>query len=42
MLSPTVPIIDIIGYSDSDHASDEDDRKSYTGYAFIINGGAVS
>jgi len=40
--STTVPIIDVIGYSDSDHASDEDDRKSYTGYVFIINGGAVS
>jgi len=37
-----VPIIDIIGYSDSDFASDEDDRKSYTGYIFIICGGAIS
>jgi hypothetical protein len=37
-----VPIIDVIGYSDSDFANDEDDRKSYTGYVFIINGGAVS
>jgi Reverse transcriptase (RNA-dependent DNA polymerase) len=40
--SPTVPITDIIGYSDADFASDEDDRKSYTGYVFIINGGAVT
>src|SRR5438045_5819713 len=37
-----VPILDIIGYSDSDFASDEDDRKSYTGYIFLINGGAIS
>src|SRR5277367_6574768 len=40
--SPTVPITDIIGYSDANFASDEDDRKSYTGYVFIINGGPVS
>jgi hypothetical protein len=40
--STTIPIIDILGYTDSDHASDEDDRKSYTGYVFIICGGAVS
>ena len=39
--STTVPIIDILGYSDSDWASDEDHRKSYTGYVFIICGGAV-
>ena len=40
--SSTVPITDIIGYSDADFGSDEDDRKSYTGYVFIINGGAVT
>ena len=40
--STTVPIIDILGFSDSDFASDEDDRKSYTGYIFLICGGAVS
>jgi len=40
--SMTVPIIDILGFSDSDFASDEDDRKSYTGYVFLICGGAVS
>src|SRR5436305_13769595 len=39
--STTFPI-DIIGYSDSDFASDEDDRKSYTGYIFMICNGAVS
>ena len=39
--SSTVPITDIIGYSDADFASDEDDRKSYTGYVFIVNGGAI-
>ena len=40
--STTVPITDIIGYSDADFASDEDDRKSYTGYVFIVNGGAIT
>jgi hypothetical protein len=40
--SPTVPITDIIGYSDADFASDEDDRKSYTGYVFLVNGGAIT
>ena len=29
-------------HPDSDFASDEDDRKSYTGYVFLICGGAVS
>ena len=41
-ISIAVPIIDILGFSDSDFASDEDDRKSYTGYVFLICGGAVS
>ena len=40
--SMTVLITDIIGYSDADFASDEDDRKSYTGYIFLINGGAIT
>ena len=40
--STRIPIIDILGYSDSDHASDLDDRKSYTSYVFVICGGAVS
>ena len=40
--SPTVPITDIIGYSDADFASDKDDRKSYTGYVFIVNSGAIT
>jgi hypothetical protein len=40
--SSSVPIIDILGYSDADWASDEDDRKSYTGYVFLIYGSAVS
>ncbi len=30
------------GYSDADFASDPRDRKSFTGYAFIVNGAAVS
>ena len=37
-----VPITDIIGYSDADFASDEDDRKSYTGYIFLVNGGTIT
>jgi hypothetical protein len=40
--SANVPIIDVVGYSGSDFASDEDDRKPYTGDLFIINGSAVS
>ena len=31
-----------IGVSDADWAQDRDDRKSYTGYAFIVNGAPVS
>lgn len=33
---------EIIGFSDSDYASDPDTRRSRTGYVFILNGGAVS
>ena len=40
--SLTVLITDIIGYSDADFTSDEDDRKSYTGYIFLVNGGAIT
>ena len=40
--STNIPILDIIGYPDADFASDEDDTKSYTGYVFLINGGAVT
>jgi hypothetical protein len=32
----------LIAYSDSDFAGDIDDRKSTTGYVFIISSGAVS
>jgi hypothetical protein len=32
----------LIGYSDADWASDKDERKSTSGYAFILGGGAVS
>lgn len=33
---------EICGYSDSDWASDVDDRKSTTGYIFKLSGGAIS
>ncbi|KAL8160151.1 hypothetical protein V2J09_001688, partial [Rumex salicifolius] len=32
----------LIGYTDSDHAGDKDDRKSTSGYVFFLAGGAVS
>lgn len=32
----------LIGYCDADFASDIDDRKSTTGYVFVLNGGAIS
>jgi len=34
--------IEIVGYSDADYASCVDDRKSTSGYVFIMSGGAVS
>ena len=30
------------GYCDADWGNDPDDRRSFTGYSFLINGGAVS
>ena len=33
---------DIVGYIDADHANDLDDRRSYTGFVFVLAGGAVS
>lgn len=33
---------EIVGYTDADWASDSDDRKSFTGYVFTLNGGAIS
>ena len=33
---------ELIGYTDSDYAGDQDDRKSTSGYVFIINSGAIS
>lgn len=32
----------LVGFVDSDYAGDEDDRKSTSGYTFMIGGGAVS
>jgi len=40
--SKTILIIDILSYSDFDHASDFDDQKSYTGYILVICSSAVS
>lgn len=31
-----------IGYTDSDHAGDEDDSRSTSGYVFMYNSGVVS
>ncbi|XP_065075013.1 uncharacterized protein LOC135698808 [Ochlerotatus camptorhynchus] len=33
---------DIVGYSDADWGGDADDRKSTTGYVFMMQGGAIS
>ena len=33
---------ELIAYSDSDWASDPDDRRSMTGYTFILSGGAIA
>ena len=32
----------MVGYSDTDGSADRDERKSVTGYAFILGGGAIS
>ena len=39
--SRDIPIIDVLSCSDSNFAGDEDDRKSSTGYVFLICSGAV-
>lgn len=31
-----------MGYTDSDHAGDEDDSRSTSGYVFMLGSGAVS
>ena len=36
------PIIDLIGYCDSDWAGDLDSRRSTTGYVFLLSNGAIS
>lgn len=33
---------ELIGYMDSDYAGDQDDRKSTSGYVFLMNSGAIS
>lgn len=33
---------EMLGYADSDYAGDLDDRKSTSGYVFVMSGGAVS
>ena len=33
---------ELIGYSDSDWAGDRNDRRSTTGYTFILSGGAIA
>jgi hypothetical protein len=33
---------ELIGYSDSDYAGDQDDKKSTSGYVFMLSAGAVS
>jgi hypothetical protein len=32
----------LVGYCDADHGMDQDDRKSMTGYVFLLDGGAIS
>jgi transposase InsO family protein len=34
--------ISTLGFADADHGTDKDDRKSQTGYVFMINNGPVS
>lgn len=34
--------VDIIGYTDADWASNPNDRKSISGYVFLLGGGAIS
>ena len=33
---------DLIGYTDSDYVGDQDDRKSTSGYVFLMSSGAIS
>ncbi len=33
---------ELTGYSDADFANDERDRKSYSGYVFVLSGGPIS
>ena len=33
---------DLIGFVDSDYAGDQDDRKSTSGYVFVLGTGAIS
>ncbi|CAI0429344.1 unnamed protein product [Linum tenue] len=33
---------ELLGYTDSDYAGDTDDRKSTSGYVFLLSGGVIS
>ena len=35
-------LVNIVGYSDADWGSDENDRISYTGYIFMVHGGPAT
>ncbi|CAA7019223.1 unnamed protein product [Microthlaspi erraticum] len=35
------PKLNLLGYTDSDYARDMDDRKSTSGYVFLLNGAAI-
>ena len=42
MLCYQSPDLQMVGYSDADWGGDIDERKSTSGYAFLLNGGAIT